>query len=76
MRTTVDLPDEVFRELKALAAMRGASLKEILQTAVEHELAHAHKPSMVADRVRFPLIKSKQSGKLHLTNSDIEDLLT
>ena len=38
MRTTVDLPDELFRELKTIAVRRGITLKELLRTAVEHEL--------------------------------------
>jgi predicted DNA-binding ribbon-helix-helix protein len=37
MRTTVDLPDQLFRELKALAARRGTSLKTLC-LAVEEEL--------------------------------------
>ena len=76
MRTSVDLPDNIFRELKALAAMKGMSLKAVFQTAIEHELANAHKADIVRDRVHLPLIKSKNPGSLNLTNADIEDLLT
>jgi hypothetical protein len=76
MRTTIDLPDQVFRELKALAAMKGISLKEVFQTAIEHELASANKADVVRDRVQLPLLKSKNPGTLNLTNADIEDLLT
>jgi hypothetical protein len=74
MRTTVDLPDELFRELKTLAVQRGISLKELLRTAVQHELAQAQEPAE-AGRVRFPVLSSKEPGKLQLTNADIEDLL-
>ena len=76
MRTTVDIPNEIFRELKSLAALKGMSLKEILQTAIEHELANAKKTPLVRDKVKFPILKSKEPGTLHLTNADIEDLLT
>ena len=76
MRTTIDLPDPIFRELKAFAAMKGISLKEVFQSAVEHELASANKAEVVRDRVKLPLIKSKHPGTLNLTNADIEDLLT
>lgn len=38
MRTTVDIPDEVFREAKIAAARRGVSLKELLRQALEREL--------------------------------------
>jgi metal-responsive CopG/Arc/MetJ family transcriptional regulator len=74
VRTTVDLPDELFRELKALAVQRGTSLRELLRTAVEHELARAQWPTKPY-RVRFPVLNSKEPGKLDLTNTDIEDLL-
>jgi hypothetical protein len=74
MRTTVDLPDELFRELKTVAVQRGTSLKELLRTAVEHELALAQGPGEPY-RVQFPVLSSKEPGKLDLTNADIEDLL-
>jgi metal-responsive CopG/Arc/MetJ family transcriptional regulator len=74
VRTTVDLPDELFRELKVLAVQRGTSLRELLRTAVEHELARAQRPTKPY-RVRFPVLNSKEPGKLNLTNADIEDLL-
>ena len=35
MRTTLDLPDPLFRELKARAGRRGVKLKELLAVYVE-----------------------------------------
>jgi hypothetical protein len=74
MRTTVDVPDPVFRKMKATAALRGVSLKEFLLTAVEHEMEK--KQAKKEYRVKLPLIKSKHPGTLNLTNAEIEDLLT
>jgi hypothetical protein len=74
MRTTVDMPDPVFRKMKATAALRGVSLKEFLLSAVEHEMAK--KQAKKGYRVRLPLIPSKHPGTLNLTNAEIEDLLT
>jgi hypothetical protein len=73
VRTTVDLPDELFRELKALAVQRGTSLRELLRTAVEYELARAQRPAK-AYRVRFPVLNSKEPVRVDLKNADIEDL--
>jgi hypothetical protein len=73
MRTTVDLPDEMFRELKSLAAQRGTTLKRILQRAVERELQGAQEPHQ--QRIRFPLLDSSEPGTLRLSNEEIEDLL-
>jgi hypothetical protein len=38
MRTTLDLPDAVFRQLKARAALEGVSLKELLGRFVANGL--------------------------------------
>jgi hypothetical protein len=74
MRTTVDLPDPLFRELKSLAAKRGTSLKDVIRHAVEQELRNpGAKP---ARKVKFPVLLSKDPGVLNLANAEIEDLLT
>ncbi|HEX3681311.1 MAG TPA: hypothetical protein VHU83_02130 [Bryobacteraceae bacterium] len=72
MRTTIDLPDPLFRELKAVAARRGTSLKTVIQTAVEEELRKAERKS--ARRLKFPLLSSHEPGSLNLTNAEIDDL--
>lgn len=38
MRTTIDLPDELYRNLKARAALSGISLRELLQGLIEQGL--------------------------------------
>jgi hypothetical protein len=73
MRTTVDVPDPVFRKMKATAALRGVSLKKFLLNAVEQEMAK--KPAARDYTVAVPLIRSKRPGKRSLTNAQIEDLL-
>ena len=72
MRTTINLPDQVFRRLKAIAALEGSSLKQIILRAVEKEL-HAAAPKR--RKVRFPLIRSKEPGVLSLRNGEIDRLL-
>jgi len=69
------LPDEVFRQLKSVAAQRGTSMKQLLRTAVERELATDHKHNHEY-RVTLPILDSKEPGTLNLTNADIEELLT
>ena len=39
MRTTLDLPDETFRQLKAQAALRGLELKELVTQLIQRGLA-------------------------------------
>lgn len=38
MRTTIDLPDELYRTLKARAALSGVPLRELLQRLIEQGL--------------------------------------
>jgi hypothetical protein len=39
MRTTLDLPDDTFRQLKAQAALNGMKLKELVTQLIERGLA-------------------------------------
>ena len=39
MKTTIDLPDDLLRQAKATAALRGDSLKELFLQALRHHLA-------------------------------------
>ena len=38
MRTTIDLPDILFRRTKAVAALRGSSMKDLIVRAIEREV--------------------------------------
>ena len=74
MRTTIDLPDPLFRELKAVAARRGTSVKTVINAAVDVEIRKEQ--IKTARRVEFPLLRSSEPGTLNLTNADIENLLS
>ena len=54
MRTTLDLPDELFRQLKARAALSGTTIKDLLARFVESGLRQVVPPATVAHR-RSPL---------------------
>ncbi len=73
MRTTVEIPDSLFRRAKSQAAREGVSLKTLLVRAVENELAREGTPA--ARRIKFPLLKSKEPRTLDLTNAEIDELL-
>lgn len=40
MKTTVEIPDPLFRKVKSTAAQRGVSLKQIVAEALREKLAH------------------------------------
>jgi hypothetical protein len=73
MRTTIDLPDDLFHQVKSKAALRGETLKEFVQAAIEKEISTETAGNSF--RVKLPLIKSKKPKTLSLTNAEIENLL-
>jgi hypothetical protein len=73
MRTTVDIPDTLYRRLKSKAANEGRTVKELILRGVETELKPA-RPREV-NLVSSPLIPSKQPGTLVLDNAKIFDII-
>lgn len=56
MRTTLDLPDETFRKLKAEAALRGFKLKELVAQFIERGLAaDSNQPAPSRERPPLPV---------------------
>lgn len=74
MRTTIDMPDALFRKTKAVAALRGSSMKELIVRAVEREVTAAVAPAK-RRRIKLPIIQSPSGRKVDLTNFDFDDLL-
>ena len=57
MRTTLDLPDQLFRQVKAKAALEGATLKDLLKRYIESGLRQPTPLSGgVALRSRLPVV--------------------
>lgn len=84
MRTTIDLPDHLFRKVKAQAALEGRKLKDLISEYVERGLmGDSHQedlPSSKPTRRRSPLPAiSKASATSEpipaLTNAQIEAIL-
>jgi len=73
MRTTVDIPDALYRRLKARAATEGTSAKALILAGVTQVLSD-QAPAR-RRKLKLPLIKSRQPGSLHLDNARIYDLL-
>ena len=73
MRTTVDIPDPLYRELKGKAATEGRSVKELILRGVEAELQPNRRTR--GRRVSLPLIRSKRPGSLRLENAKIYEII-
>ena len=77
MRTTVDLPDALYRKTKALAALRGSSMKDFIIRAVQNEADAATVPRSKHrnEPLKLPHLRLKSGRKLDLTGFDFDDLL-
>jgi hypothetical protein len=73
MRTTVDIPDPLYRRLKSRAARERRSVKELILRGVEGELEPRRKKSK--RKISLPLIHSKRPGTIRLDNAKIFEII-
>lgn len=74
MRTTIDIPDAMYRRLKARAATEGRSVKSLMLRGAEQALAA--RPANPNRRVKLPIVPSKRPGTMHLDNARIYDVIS
>ena len=76
MRTTIELPDPLFRKAKATAALRGSTMKELVVHAIEREVRHQRPNAKEREReVKLPVMIWKGKKKLDLSDFDFDDLV-
>ena len=77
MRTTVDLPDSLFRRVKAKAALEGVTLKALITHYLELGLQQSvSQPSASDRREPLPTARPRTGNPVpSLTGEEIEDLL-
>ena len=71
MRTTVDIPDPLYRDLKSSAAREGTSVKDLILRGVKKELK---KPRRRVKPVFLPIVPSKRPGSLVIDNAKIAEI--
>jgi hypothetical protein len=72
MRTTIDIPDETYRDLKIKAAREAVPVRQIVLRGIQRELEGVKdKP---VRKLKLPLIHSSRPGTLNLTNEQIDEL--
>ncbi|HEY1897877.1 MAG TPA: CopG family transcriptional regulator [Terracidiphilus sp.] len=74
MRTTIDIPDETYRDLKIKAAREGTPVRQIVLRGIEREL-RPHEEQPRRKKFQIPVIPSARPGTLDLTNEQIDDIL-
>lgn len=78
MKTTLELPDDLFVEAKAVAAQRRITLKTLFTRALERELRPAP-PQPMADHFEidshgWPVLKRQPAGEVVVSNEFINEL--
>ncbi len=76
MRTTIELPDPLYRELKARAALEGRSVKDLMHSLLRRALAEPAVPATPHARSQPPLVSA--GGPLPLaepSNASLFELL-
>src|SRR4029077_12745795 len=69
MRTTVDLPDPLFKRVKAEAALRGMKLRDFIARSLEQALSGGSRESR-SRRVKLPLVKGEGKRRIDPTRED------
>jgi len=73
MRTTVDIPEALYRQLKTRAATERRSVRELILHGVQHELRRGE-PSR-RGRIELPIVRSKKPGSVQLDNARIYETI-
>ncbi|HEY3291028.1 MAG TPA: hypothetical protein VGK87_12930 [Anaerolineae bacterium] len=72
MKTTIEIPDALFREAKARAAMQGIKLKDLIADALREKLSAP--PADRPRRTKFPIIESTNTS-LKITDEMVNDAI-
>lgn len=72
MKATIEFDDELYRQLKATAALRGSKVKELVAEGVRMVLRDRDATGP-GRRIKLPIVKSRKPGTLKLTNEMIAE---
>ena len=72
MRTTVDIPDGVYRQLKSRAAREGSSTRALILKGVKEVLKAGRRKTGAP--VSLPIVRSRRPGTVSLDNVTIYDI--
>jgi hypothetical protein len=75
MRTSVDLPDSIYRELKIAAASEGTTIREIILDGVAIRLRNGKSAAKEESGPRFPAIPSRHPGSLRLGEEGVYEYI-
>lgn len=77
MRTSLDIPDSLFRHLKAKAALEGSTLRDLVLSLLQRGLNSSNTPPPVPTASALPSISlgaPMALGAEHLSNANLSAL--
>jgi len=75
MRTSFDIPDPIYRELKIRAASEGTTLREFILEGVTMRMKTRKTRATSKSSPRFPVIESSHPGSLQLGEEGVYDYI-
>ncbi len=75
MRTTVDIPDAMYQQLKVKAASEKTTVKELLLRSAKAALEVRPKPKKARRLVQQVIKTGQPPGSLKITNAEIYELI-
>jgi hypothetical protein len=77
MRTTIDLPDPLLKEVKAVAALRDQTLKEIFVSALRRELRDGRSTGSRRRKrtAGFPALACKGDFVIQPSKAQLDDVV-
>jgi len=76
MRTSVEIPEPIYRELKVAAASEGITIREIILEGVAIRLRNGSAAAKQDRNPRFPALRSKNPGSLKLGEEGVYDYIS
>ena len=74
MRTTVDIPDAIYRRLKSRAASEGRSTRALILRGVKEVLKTTRRKA--GRKVSLPIVRSRRPGSVELDNARIYEIIS
>jgi hypothetical protein len=71
MRTTVDLPDPLFKRVKAEAALRGMKLRDFIRHSLEQALTGSSQKAK-RRRVKLPIVQGDGKRQIDPTREQLD----
>ncbi len=75
MRTTIDIPDPIYREIRVRAASEGKTMRDLILDGVAMRLEGRNAVGSEKNHERFPVIRSSNPGSLKLGEEGVYEYI-